>query len=266
MGNRHLVRYLPALILPALLAAQSAPKFDVVSIRPVPPNAPQILRSQDATSILPGGQYVDPAIPVAWMILFAYDIPAEFQLTGLPGWAKSRAYSVAAKPGPDFPALSPRENREQVRLMLRAMLEDRFQLKLHTETREERSFQLEIAKNGPKLKEVDAPVPPAREGNVGAAIGDDYGRMIGNKSTMRGLARALEVFLHRPVADRTGLTGYYDFDIKWTAPDPAASTFGAAAVGLLISNLREQLGLRLSTATGPVTYWVVDRVETPPEN
>ena len=263
-------------LLAAALGAQptppGGPRFEVVSIRPVPPNAPLLTRDQDFTPILPGGQYVDSQAVLLFMITFAYDVKnPSTQLVGLPKWALYQDFSVSAKPTQGFPALPPDENREQVRLMMRAMLAERFHLQLHTETRQERVFLLEVAKGGVKLKEVEPPVPPAKEGVVNAAMGDDGGRIIGKQSTMAGFARMLPIFLKRPVVEQTGLKGYYDFDVKWTAPEQpdgqrTGSGFGAIGVGLLISTLQDQFGLHLRTTTGPVEYWVVDRVEQPTDN
>jgi uncharacterized protein (TIGR03435 family) len=175
-----------AVLLATALAAQqpAPPKFDVVSIHPVPPNPPLMMRDPGFTPVLPGGQYSDPRTQLLSMIAFAYDVKdPSTQLVGLPDWAKKEIFVVAAKPAPGFPALSPAENREQVRLMMRAMLADRFHLQLHTETREERIYALEAAKGGVKIKEVDPPVPPAKSGPVEAAMSDEHGRMIGKKST-----------------------------------------------------------------------------------
>jgi len=263
--------------LAAVLAAQqpagpAAPRFDLVSIRAVPPNAPPVMREQDFTPILPGGQYMDSRTYLLFMIDFAYNVRnPDMQLVGLPNWAKNQAFAVAAQPPQDFPALPPAENYQQVRLMMRAMLADRFHLKLHTETRQERIFSLEVAKGGFKIKEVGPPVPPAKEGHVNAAMGDSGGRMIGNKSTMEGLATALTLFLKRPVVDQTELKGYYDFDVKWSAPEapdgqPPALGLGADGIGLLISTLQNQFGLRVTKTTGSVEYWVVDHVEPPTGN
>jgi uncharacterized protein (TIGR03435 family) len=239
----------------------------VVSIHIVPPNTPPTMRDLDFTPIKPGGQYIDSRTPLSWMIAFAYKVSGYQQLVGLPKWADTQSYAVSAKPAGGFPELPPNENLEQVRLMMRAMLADRFHLQLHTETRQESIFNLEVGRGGFKLKEVEPPVPPAKEGYVGGAMGDDSGRLIGTKSTMVGLARALNVFLRRPVVDRTGLTGYYDFDVKWRSAEPRdESQCGADCLGMLISNLQDQFGLRLVKTTGPVPYWVVDHVEPPTAN
>jgi uncharacterized protein (TIGR03435 family) len=155
--------------------------------------------------VLPGGQFIDSRTSLDSMIGFAWGvrIPTVYVL-GLPDWADHRIYSVAAKAGPDFPKLTPEENREQVCLMLRAMLEDRFHLRLHTEVRQGRIFELRVAHGGFKFPEVAPPEPPAKEGNIGMALGDDGGRMIGRKSTIAGMTGSLALFLKRPVIDKTG--------------------------------------------------------------
>jgi uncharacterized protein (TIGR03435 family) len=263
-----------AFLLNAILAAQptvakTEPRFDVASIRAVPPNAPTVMTDPDSTAIMRGGRYVDSRELLHSMIAFAYNVASWRQVIGLPNWAENQSFAVSAKPAEDFPALPPLENREQVRLMVRAMLADRFHLQLHTETRKEPVYNLEVAKGGIKIKEVDPPVPPAKEGHVGAAYGDDGGRMIGNKSTMAGMVDNLTVMLQRTVIDQTGLKGYYDFDVRWSSPDAparAATGFGAEGIALVISILPEKFGLRLTSATGSEEYWVVDHVEPPTDN
>jgi uncharacterized protein (TIGR03435 family) len=243
-------------------------RFDVVAIRAVPKDAPQMLRSADFDSVLPGGQFVDPRTSLLFIIAFAYRAKP-MRISGLPDWAQQTPYSISAKPAPGFPVLPASENSEQVRLMMRSMLAERFHLQLHTETRQEPVYNLEVAKGGMKLQEVEPPTPPAKPGNVGAAIGNNDGRMIGKKSTTERIAVALEIFLNRTVIDKTALNGHYDFDIKWSDPTvetPPGTGLGPSGISLMISNLRDQLGLQLSKSTGPVTYWMVDRVEHPTEN
>jgi uncharacterized protein (TIGR03435 family) len=276
LGPRERIGLAALLIAGAVAAQQPAARvgtrFEVVSIRAVPPNAPSIMRDQSFTPVLPGGQFVDSRTSLLFMIAFAYDVEdPSIRLVGLPDWARTRAFSVSAKPAQGSPALPPNENQEQVRLMLRAMLEERFHLRLHTENRQDRVYRLEVAKGGFKFKDVDPPVGPEREGPVNAAMGDSGGRIIGKKATMAGMAGMLVIFLKRPVVDSTGLKGYYDFDVNWSAPEspdgkPPADSYGAAGGGLLISTLKDQFGLRLTSSTGPVKYWVVDHVEPPAEN
>jgi len=245
------------------------PKFDVVSIRAVPANAEPLMREQDFTPILPGGQFVDSRASLLFMIAIAYEVkfPA-LQLSGLPGWARNQSFAVAAKPAAGFPALAPAENVEQVRLMMRAMLAERFHLQLRTETRQAPVFTLKTAKGGFKIEEAAPPVPPAKEGYVNGAVGNSSGRFIGKKSTLAGFAVALTIFLKQPVIDQTGLKGYYDFDVKWRAPEGAEAGpgLGADGIGLMLSALRDEFGLQLTKTTGPVTYWVVEHVEPPTDN
>ncbi|HLH19208.1 MAG TPA: TIGR03435 family protein [Bryobacteraceae bacterium] len=263
------MRGIAALFVAPILAAQqpAAPRFEVVSIRPVPANAPPVMRDIDFTPVRPGGQFIDSSTNLLWLISFAYQVqdPAVC-LVGLPKWAESQSFSVSAKPAEGFPLLPPEENRAQVRAMVRSMLKDRFHLRLHTEDRQEHILSLE--KGGLKIHEVDAPVPPAKDGPVGAAMSDEGGRLIGRKSTMAGLARALVIFEKRPVVDNTGLTGYYDFDIRWKAPERTAesSGLGPDGIALLHAAIEDQLGLRLRAITGTVRYWVVDHVEQPTAN
>src|SRR5262245_1153524 len=89
-------------LLSISLASQPSTRFELVSIRVVPPNAPPLIRDIGFTSVRPGGQYIDPRTPVTWLIQFAYHIPADFQLTGVPDWAKNQTFSISAKPAADF--------------------------------------------------------------------------------------------------------------------------------------------------------------------
>lgn len=262
-------------VLAAAAAAQQAadgPRFDVISIRPVPPNAPMVMRDINFTSILPGGQFVDQRTSLLSMIGLAYEDPGmqnlSTQIVGLPKWTQNQSYEISARPAPGFPALPPEQNREQVRLMLRAMLAERFHLQLHTEMRKEPVYNLESARGGVKLKEVEAPAPPEKAGPVFAAWSDSDIRMIGKKSTMKGLAQTLYIILATPVIDQTGWQGYFDCDVRWTPPGPRTDQvgFGADGISLLMSNLESQFGVRLVKTTGEVPYWVVDHVEPPPDN
>jgi len=268
----HAIRSAVFLCGAAVMGQSPAPEFEVVSIKPVPPNAPMTLREVDFTPVLPGGQYVDSSTPVLSLIAFAFNVKnPSTQLTGFPAWVKEEPFSVAAKPAAGFPLLPPKENVEQVRLMMRAMLADRFHLRLHTKTREEPIFNLEVTKGGFKFKDAGPPVPPEKSLPVGAAMDDESGRIIGKKSTMAGLAGALVIFLKRPVVDTTGLQGHYDFDVKWRAPEqpegtPRVRGMMGIGIGQLNSVLQDKFGLQLKRATGPVEYWVVDNVDHPTGN
>jgi uncharacterized protein (TIGR03435 family) len=89
---------------------------------------------------------------------------------------------------------------------------------------------------------------------------------------MSQLATAISLFVHQDVIDRTGLTGYYDFDLRWEATvapgatPPASTRLGDDGIAMFLSTLRQELGLRFTKSKGSVRYWVVDSVEPPSEN
>jgi uncharacterized protein (TIGR03435 family) len=154
--------------------------------------------------------------------------------------------------------------------MLRTLLTERFKLGFHREEKVFSIYELKVAKNGPKLKVSTAPPddPPALISTV-------YPQRIvmpARNVTMSDLARLMQrAILDRPVVDKTGLTGRYDFDLEW-APDetqfggevPAAPTEAQAAP--LFSAIQQQLGLRLEATRGPVQALVVDKAERPSAN
>src|SRR5205814_6903135 len=133
-------------------------------------------------------------------------------------------------------------------------------------------YELKVAKSGPKLKASTAPPddPPALISTV-------YPQRIvmpARNVAMSDLARLMQrAILDRPVVDKTGLTGRYDFDLEW-APDETqfggafARTAGAddSAKPGLFAAIQQQLGLRLEATRGPVELFVIDRVERPSEN
>jgi uncharacterized protein (TIGR03435 family) len=261
------------IVLSVAAAATQQPtrKFELVSIRAVPANAAPVMRDQDFTPFQPGGRFVDSRTNLAFLIATAYDVDNPgTRLLGMPSW-QGKGYAISAKAADDFPVLSPEADRDQVRIMLRELLADRFHLRLHTELREETVLKMSIDPAGFQLKEAAAPMPPEREGRVNAALGDSGGRMIATKATMAGLAATVGLFLRQEVVDETGLKGYYDFDIRWSAPlvpgaPPPSPRLGADGIDLLLSTLKEKFGLRFSRGTGRVKYWIVDHVEQPAED
>ncbi len=155
--------------------------------------------------------------------------------------------------------LPPKEQSEQRRLMLRALLADRFKLKVHQETKILPLYQLVIAKGGPKLK----------ESHASKTTTNGIGRLTAQRMTMASLTRILTVVTDRLVVDKTGLTAEYDFDLRWT-PDDLQESAGeipeAVSGPSIFTALKEQLGLKLQPAKGPVDILVIDHIERPSEN
>jgi uncharacterized protein (TIGR03435 family) len=204
------------------------------------------------------------------LIEFAYHVD-KFQISGGPGWFESQGFDVLAKPPQSAEAdagtrqLS-NDQRNQLRRRLQALLAERFQLVVHRETKEMPVYALVVAKNGPKLKE------STKERDMGGMPG----RVTAEGTPMEGLAEYLTGMLKRPVLDRTGLKGTYDFKLEWT-PDPGGlgkldeeKAGGASAPDpsgpSIFTALQAQLGLKLESQKGPVEFIVIDRAEKPSAN
>ena len=149
--------------------------------------------------------------------------------------------------------------------MLRLLLEDRFRLAVHRETRQMPMYALVVARIdgalGPQIrrpandycaqraKEAEkAPPPPMGTGPVCGIRGN---------FSMEGFARFLAGEAGRPVVDRTGLTGGWDFSLKWSPPNTPNPDPDRPSI---FTALQEQLGLRLDATTGPLEVLVIDRI------
>lgn len=198
------------------------------------------------------------------LIAAAYDLNSR-TISGGPGWADSDRFDIAAvTPG------EVRPDRDEQMRMLRALLEERFQLTFHREPREFAIYALSVAKGGAKLKasaSLDAP-PVVGPGVV-------YPQRIvlpGRNATVGDLVSLLQrAILDRPVVDRTGLTGHYDFDLIWApdetqfggdVPAPSAET---PAPPLFVA-MEQQLGLKLEPTRGAVSSLIIESAAQPQQN
>lgn len=235
-------------------ADRKSPAYAVVAIHPHKPGLHMTSRwGTTADGFSASGMTVRELISVA------YDLKVEDQISGLPGWADAEQFDIQAKM--DAPAieamhkLSKEESFHQQKLMLRALLADRFALKMHHESKDLPIYELVVAKGGPKLK------APAGKKPGGWSMGG--GRFIGHGVTAANLATALSGSMGSMVMDKTGLTGKYDITLKWT---PEGEKETATSGPSLFTALQEQLGLKLVSAKGPVDTIVVDHVEHPSPN
>ena len=159
---------------------------------------------------------------------------------------------------------------EQLRPMLKALLEERFQLKYHQETKELPVYSLVVAKGGSKLKpsESKQPGPQMRMGR---------GQVNAKGANLAMIARMISQQMGRDVIDKTGLTGTHDLNLEWTpepgqgggpgGPPPPGALPPADSHGpTLVTALQEQLGLRLESTKGPLMIIVVDSIAKPTEN
>ena len=157
--------------------------------------------------------------------------------------------------------------------MLRQLLADRFGLSFHREPRQLSIYTLMVAKGGSKLKETTVSPDATPEGPPPLAFvfSPQGTHLAARYATLPEFASALQrAPLERPVVDRTGLSGRYDFDLEFS---PDERTWGGAAprtenndVPDLFAAIQQQLGLRLEPGKGPIDALVIDRVARPSEN
>jgi bla regulator protein blaR1 len=245
--------------------------FEVASIKPANPDT-----QGGFIQFMPGGGLKMSGIPLRGMITLAYDV-RDFQVSGGPGWVGTERFDVMARPEraaadglDDLAKMTDQQRRtvrDQIAERLRALLADRFRLLVHKETKDQPIYALVASKNGAKLQDTKA--PGARQGmNMGR------GRAQGFGASVEMLVQDLSSVMGRPVIDKTGLTGKYDFVLEWTpdvgaiAGGPEADKARAAALSgpTIFTALQEQLGLRLEAQKGPVENIVIDRAEKPSEN
>jgi uncharacterized protein (TIGR03435 family) len=238
-------------------AALNAPAYDVVSIRPHKDNGNYSHWGRPTADGYMAYNYY-----VYDLIFRAYELKCSAQLIGLPQWGYEESFDIEAKLGEAqaaaFQRLSSREQLTQTAPMLRTMLEERFGLRVHHETRFLPVYELVVAKSGFKLKQAEGPENlynmTTGTGFIRAPRGPIGARFIVGLSDATG----------RIVVDKTGLTGYYDITLKWT-PD-GSHTSDPNAPPDLFTALEEQLGLKLVATKAPVDVIVVDHVERPTEN
>jgi uncharacterized protein (TIGR03435 family) len=145
--------------------------------------------------------------------------------------------------------------------MLQGLLADRFQLAVHRETRTLPAYVLEVGRNGPKMARADGVDDDTdMDGWRGALT------LTAKKTDMNSLAEALEGRLDRPVVNRTGLAGGYNFTLHWSPANGQVEDDDDAEDVSIFTAVAEQLGLRLKAAKEPVEVLVVDRAERPAAN
>jgi uncharacterized protein (TIGR03435 family) len=223
-------------------------------------------------------------IPLQFLLREAYGVEDD-QISGAPNWIRSEGYDIEAKvDGSDVAKLS-KLSFDQRRLMFQPLLEDRFKLKVHWETKELPIYALVTAKSGTKLHEAKPgdTYPHGMKGPDGigrpGTMRMGRGQLTGQGVPVTLLTKSLSQQLRRIVVDKTGLTGKYDFTLQW-APDesqgpmkpPGAvpgtdSTASAQSSGpSIFTAIQEQLGLKLEPQKGPVKVLIIDSIERPSEN
>lgn len=253
--------------VPVLLSQDAKPTFEVASIKPNNSGDP--------------GQYfkmggVSPSVTnmtLRFMIRWAYDMH-DFQLVGGPGWMDTEHYDMQAR-------TSAGASNAQIRLMMQRLLEDRFKLVWHRETKEMPVYNLAIVKGGFKLEPIqegsciafDAknPPPPGSDPMKSCGMGGTgRGMMMASSATLAEMASTLSNVVDRTVVDKTGISGKFRYRLTFAPLDPATPDAGGPATPTdapsIFTALQEQFGLRLDSAKGPVEVMVIDHAEKPSEN
>jgi uncharacterized protein (TIGR03435 family) len=245
-----------------VLAQTDSPSFDVASIH-------ENRSGSDEGSLGPtAGGYEAQNIPLRLLVVRAFDVRA-FQVVGGPGWIDATRFDVVGRAGAN-------STPQQVRLMLRQLLADRFKLRVHTEMRDLPVYNLTLARpdgtTGPQLKPStaacgDGPTGPRNPCGMSGSFGTARGALEAIGQPLDRLAAQLSTAVDRIVINKTGLPGRFDFHIAWSSggfnaadaarPDDAPSVFTA---------VQEQLGLKLEGSRGPVEVIVIDSADRLTEN
>jgi len=238
--------------------ASALPRFEVATIKPDRSGSGVLMFNNTADGIQVRG------FSVQMLIRAAYGIDDD-RISGAPGWLNSELYEVQAKvAGTDVPALG-KLTKEQRRLMLQPLLAERFQLKTHPEKQVRPVYELVAANGGMKLKA--SPPPGPGDPSEPKMRMSGHGELIAERFPMALLTQWLSLHAGRPVVDRTGAAGTYDFTLQWSPEEGAASGGeGPGAYASMFTALQQQLGLKLVAARDPVDVLVIDHVERPSEN
>jgi len=256
--------------------------FEVTSVKPNKSGS-----DGSRLGIRPNGYFFATNASLKSLIVQAYRI-LDFQVSGGPSWIEGDRFDVEARaePGSISAATGPPDpNRpDTMSLMIQSLLEDRFQLKLHKETREEVPvFALVIDKGGAKL-EASVEGRPGPDGMRPGSMrtrpltGQPGLEILGSGVNIAVLAGMIAVQVGRPVIDKTNLSGMFDFSLK-VLPQPRVPALPEPGGGQPLASdpvlqanpaiaraLQEQLGLRLDSTRGAVEFLIIDSVQKPSEN
>jgi uncharacterized protein (TIGR03435 family) len=288
-------RYFLGVLVTLPLFAQAPatrPEFEVASIKPSPPDE---FNKGGAGTHIDGSQVSFNFVSLATYISYAYRVKS-YEISG-PDWMASERFDITAK----LPAGG---SSKDVIEMLRTLLEERFQLKTHRESKELPVYALVVGKGGPKIQDSPADSPAAtpnearpgfnatavpRPGGVTVDLGNGGSytfadnKFEGRKMKVASITSALSAFMDRPVVDMTNLKGDYDFSLELSPEDFRAMGIRAAiAAGVALPpqavqmadtasldslySALEKLGLKLESRKAPLEVLVVDHAEKSPSD
>lgn len=244
------------------MPADAQPGIEVATIKPNDSGG----RSLD-TLTFRGRHLITVNSSLADLMMFAYSVQMK-QIIDAPDWIEKDRYDIDATPDQEGTPTA-----EQVRIMIRKLLADRFQLKFHHDKRELSAFVLSVGKDGAKLQ------PTQPNGNlhgIGMQPAATGAMLFAYNAPVSAFANFLQsLVLDRPVVDRTGLTGRYDMTVTFTLnnsmfnghpPDFPKPAEGIEPAPGLFEALQQQLGLKLTAEKTQVDVLAIDHVEKPSPN
>jgi uncharacterized protein (TIGR03435 family) len=243
---------------PRMMPADADPVFEVASIKPTNPG------ERGGGIRMQGRQFTATNLSVSNLILIAYRIHSR-QLIGAPDWIEKDRYDILGKPD-----VEGQPNSRQMRALFQKLLADRFGMKFHREKMELSVYTIVTGKAGAKLTASEE--DPKRDPLM---FFYGPGKVVAKNATITDFAELLQGgVLDRPVVDRTGLAGRYDFGLIYRPDQPLAGDRGDKspapsdqdALQDIYGAVQQQLGLRLEATKTPVDVIVVDHLEKPSEN
>ena len=259
------LKRLAALVLAAgTMAVAQTKEFEVASIKPHKAGDD----GRVAIQITPGGRWRATNVPLNMLLNMAYELKPG-QMSGAPAWINSERYDIDAKMDA---ALGPNPKPGEMLPYVQNLMEKRFGLKFHRETKEMPVYALVVAKGGVKMRE-------SKPEEQGPQIRMGRGQMTCTKIDMDLFARELSRAVGRPVLNQTELTASYNFELTFTPEGPAGGGPGghdgpapgpAPAPGgdgpTVFTAVQEQLGLKLDSKKAPIQMFIIDKIEKPEEN
>jgi uncharacterized protein (TIGR03435 family) len=241
--------------------------FDVTSVKPSDPNERNLLEVQPGGRLI--GKHLVPRVLID--LAFRKDLPLRSdQIIGAPQWTETTFFNIEARTrtASELPPGSPFSSPALPGL-LRSLLAERFHLVAHAEQRQGPIYRLKtLDKLGPGLRQSGLDCAVSGSGCTTTLIYGARATLTARGSTMQQVANALpRGGLERPVIDSTGLSGRFDFVLRWSKAQDQASALDPNTTDpydvSLFTAIREQLGLKLESTTGPVDVLVIDHIEQP---
>ena len=234
------------------MAVDADPSFEVATIKLSDPDA-------RGTSMHAEGRRFDIKNQTIHNLLaFTYGIHTK-QIVDEPSWLATDRYDIDGVIDTEGqPSL------RQLQSIIRKLLADRFQLKMHRESRELSVYALTFAKDGPKLTKSKG--DPNRLGDENDQNRNGVVTQSITNMSMTDFTLVMQYFVDRPIVDQTNLTGKWDFKWTWTSDESRLSPDAVNPPPGLFTAIQEQLGLKFQPTKAATDVLVIDHIEQPSAN